>query len=181
MEAWCFPPPPPLTFSKRKSFHPLPRTGLSSSSSGHSSPKRCFFPAPGTVLDGSQIILLLSLDLTHFYFNVWPAVLQGKIFFWSEFSLSYWGALKVSFFFIPARFPLTGHMKQGVRLGLTFSIFPLIRWCSLTPCNTCFGVGSVLWQGRKGVEIKRNPSGSSREEEPGVQWPGDMGQENGVG
>lgn len=27
-------------------------------------------PAPGRVLNGSQIILLLSLDLTHFYFNV---------------------------------------------------------------------------------------------------------------
>lgn len=85
------------------------------------------FPAPGRVLNGSQIILLLSLDLTHFYFNVWPADLQGKMFFWSEFSLSYWGALKVSFFFIPAHSTLTGHMKQGVRLGLTFSIFPLIR------------------------------------------------------
>lgn len=41
------------------------------------------FPAPGRVLDGSQIILLL------FYwalFNVWPAELQGKNIFWSKFT-----------------------------------------------------------------------------------------------
>lgn len=39
-------------------------------------------------------------------------------------SLSYRGALKLSFFVIPERFPLRGRKKQeGVRLRLTFHPF----------------------------------------------------------